>query len=496
MRLDSGAYPIPYPAGPEFRLNQSHDAVVVVPGIMGSALVDTATRKTVWGLNHLGWYGRAWSTGSSLRELADLEPSRIKPQGLLRFPAWAPLGYFEPYDRLMAHLGEMVHHRAVYGFAYDWRLPVLHNARLLAWAGHEHLMRWRADAAHERLRVLQSDPSPARLVLVAHSMGGLLVRALPLVEGTDDEAGEVPTVTGDVRATITLGTPFRGAAKAAIILATGRGLLPPQRRMTRLARQLPGIYDLLPSYRCVDEGDHVRLLTAQDVAGFGGDPAEARRAFDVRRRLDAHSLIGHRSVIGVEQPTVTCLRLDGGTAEGLGHTFRLASKAGDIVPDPRGVPAHFPSLGDGTVPVDSAVLPGVTPDPRAQQHGSLANVDEAISSVRYAITGDRQGHELASGGRVGIDAPDVVCAGTEWPVVVTGEGALSATCRVIDAETGKHVARPRIEERDGRWQFTVTVPDEHLYEIVVRGGSDSPVKRMTLATGRDEPADDFLGDDD
>ncbi|SRR6266568_1921258 len=501
VTLDSGVHPRSDHVGPKFYLNHSHDAVVVIPGIMGSTLVDTATNKTRWGLNHLGWYGRAWSTGLSLRELADLEPGRIKPHGLLRFPAWAPLGYFEPYDRLVRHIGEMVHPRAVHGFAYDWRLPVLHNARLLAQAAHEHLATWRVDPDHERLRVLQSDPSPARLVLVAHSMGGLLARALPLVEGTDDEAGEIPMVTEDIRATVTLGTPFRGAAKAAGILATGRGLLPPRRRMIRLARKLPGIYDLLPSYKCVDEGDHVRLLTAEDVAGFGGDPAEAQRAFDDRTRLDTQSLIEHRMVIGVEQPTVACLRLGGGTVEGLGHTFRPVSgkdgREGKIVHDQRGVPAHFPSLGDGTVPVDSAIMRGIPIDPRAQQHGSLANVNEAISSVRFVITGEPQGSTLAPRGLVGIDAPDVVSVGAEWPVIVTGvDGPEDATCQLIDAETGKHVARPQLEKRDGQWQFTVTVPDKHLYEIVVDGGSGSPLKRMTLATSRDEPADDNFGDND
>lgn len=492
----SGGYPISGTAGPEFHLDQSHDAVVVVPGIMGSALVDAATGKTLWGLHDLGWYGRAWSTGSLLRDLADLEPGRIEPQGLLRFPAWAPLGYFEPYTKLIRHLEEMVHPRAVLPFAYDWRLPVLHNARLLARTAHEHLARWRADPAHERLRVLQSGQSPARLVLVAHSMGGLLARALPLVEGTDDEIGVIPTVIGEIRTTITLGTPFRGAAKVAMVLADKHGSLPPRRRMTCLARKLPGIYDLLPSYRCVDQDDHVRPLTAQDVAGFGGNPAEAQRAFDVRRQLGAHSLIGHRPVIGVEQPTVTLLRLGGGTAEGLGHTFRLASDDGSIVHDPHGIPARFPGLGDGTVPVASAMLPGMTPDPLAQQHGGLAHADEAISSVRWAITGASRGPELGAGGRVGIDAPEVVCAGTEWPVIVTGAGARNATCQVIDAETGHHAARPQIEQRNGQWMFAVTVPEKHLYKIVVDGGEESPVKRMTLATGRDEPADDTFGDDD
>jgi Lecithin:cholesterol acyltransferase len=478
---------------PRLHVNHSHDAVVLIPGIMGSALEDVVTRKTLWGLSDLGWYGRAWRDGSSLRELSDLTPGRIKPQGLLRFPAWAPLGHFEPYGRLLRRLEDMAHPRAICEFAYDWRLPVLHNARLLARAAHEHLVRWRADPDHERLRELQSNRSPARLVLIAHSMGGLLVRALPLVEGTDDEAGPIPAVSADIRATVTLGTPFRGAAKAAEILASGPDLLAPRRRMTRLARQLPGIYDLLPSYKCVNVADdRVRHLTAQDVAGFGGDPAQARRAFDFRRQLDGLSLTGHHPVIGVEQPTVTLLRLAGGSVQGLGYTYHLADEDGEIVRDERGVPARFPTCGDGTVPVDSAALPGIDADPRALQHGGLAYADAGIEPVRWVMAGGPRGSGLGPRNQVGIDAPDIVPVGAEFAVTVTGEGAPGATCRVTDVETGRYLGRPEIGKRDGQWIFNLALPEGHLYEIVVDGG-ESPLKRMTLATSPDEPADDTFG---
>jgi hypothetical protein len=66
-------------------------------------------------------------------------------------------------------------------------------------------------------------------------MGGLLTRTLP-----NDL---------DIRATVTLATPFDGAAKAALILNTGRGtpLLLPRERLRAMAKTLPGLHDLLPT---------------------------------------------------------------------------------------------------------------------------------------------------------------------------------------------------------------------------------------------------------
>lgn len=44
----------------------TQDAVVVVPGIMGSELYDTATNTVLWGLANPGWLGRAWTTRQGL----------------------------------------------------------------------------------------------------------------------------------------------------------------------------------------------------------------------------------------------------------------------------------------------------------------------------------------------------------------------------------------------------------------------------------------------
>jgi hypothetical protein len=46
------------------------DAVIIVPGIMGSELVDAASGRPLWGLADPRWYVDAWTSGESLRALA------------------------------------------------------------------------------------------------------------------------------------------------------------------------------------------------------------------------------------------------------------------------------------------------------------------------------------------------------------------------------------------------------------------------------------------
>ena len=259
------------------------DAVVVLPGIMGSELVEAQTGRVLWGLADPRWYTSAWTSGQSLRALQvtdaerDGRVGRVRARRALRVPAFAPvLRGIEPYSALLAGALQFVADPdAVREFPYDWRLSVEHNAAELARVADEHLTAWRAHPKGSR---------EAGLVLVAHSMGGLVARYFTNVLG----GGR------DVRATVTLGTPFYGSANAVVLLSTGRGArLPlPRRRLRRLAKTMPGLYDLLPSYRCVEEGPSARRLTAGDVAGLAGDVAGlggvrelAAQAFARRDRL-------------------------------------------------------------------------------------------------------------------------------------------------------------------------------------------------------------------
>ena len=245
---------------PLVRLGKTHDAVLVIPGIMGTELYEAATGRMLWGMTKVAEYAARWNLDKGMETLALTEDERagrlgrVVPGRLLRTPAWMPLtGGFEPYTPLVKSLHKAVVHRdAIAEFGYDWRLPVEHNAKLLADAVDRHLTAWRVHPDCVAARDRAPDRTPARIVLVAHSMGGMLTAALALIPGAVD----------DVRAVLTVGTPFHGAVKAMEILNSGRGMLGlPAKNLSRLARTLPGVHDLLPSYRCLDTGDDVVALT-------------------------------------------------------------------------------------------------------------------------------------------------------------------------------------------------------------------------------------------
>lgn len=449
----------------------SQDAVVVVPGIMGSSLRDTTTGDLIWGLDDLRWYWRAWTRRDGLRALAVAqdEPSgRVVPEGLLRFPAWAPfLGGFEPYTKLVKALrATAADPAAVLEFAYDWRLPVEHNARLLAAAMARHLEQWRRAPAQATARRQDPDGRPAQLVLVAHSMGGLLAQALNLIPGA----------TEDVRTTITLGTPFYGAVKAALILNTGRGTpLPlPRKRLRATARTMPGLHDLLPTYRCVHTGPDAVFLEPAAVHDLGGDLDLAKRSRDFHRRLDQSPLVGHHSLVGVAQKTAQGLVIRDGEVTGVraafGHT-------------PDGTLEKRDFAGDGTVYWESAAK--VEGYHRvAQQHGALPSTDEAISLVRelFLRPGGRP-RPLLGDTALGIDVPDVVDAGAEFAVTLTDVRARVAVYEATgDRPTEPvHVGSPSWE--DGAARVRVVLDRPGLYRVDVAGSGATPVTQTVLVDG-------------
>ncbi|MEU2723161.1 esterase/lipase family protein [Streptomyces smyrnaeus] len=450
----------------------SRDAVMVLPGIMGSELVEAESGRVLWGLGDARWYARAWTTGTSLADLRVTDEERhgrtgrILAKRLLRFPAFAPvLRGFEPYTPLIAGIRRvMAHADAVAEFPYDWRLPVELNAKRLAVAAEKHLNAWRAHPSGSRR---------ARLVLVAHSMGGLVARYFTHVLGGGAE----------VRTVITLGTPFHGSVKAVQILSTGRGvpLSLPRRRLRALATTLPGLYDLLPSYRCVDEGASARRLTAGDIVSVGADGELATSALAGRERLLAVTDGPHtRPLIGVEQRTAQSLTFRDGIAEGRDHVC----EDGDD-----GTLNRVDRRGDGTVYRDSARLDGAEPVHLPQTHGAISGTAETLAHVRAILTERRLGPPLGAAA-VALEAPDVVAAGKPFDVAVdlqTDPAAVSL--QVTSAHTTQVLRRPRLVQRDDTLTAQIVVPTEGLYRLATKVGGFSPVTQLVLAVRGEDPAD-------
>lgn len=416
---------------------------------MGSELARDG--EVLWGLRPEVLFQELLS-GSILRSLAVSEDRRegkddgIRATGLLRMPAVLPgLASIDPYGDLVRTVRSFAAHPdAVLEFPYDWRLSIAHTAELLARAAWEDLTRWRRHTKGSR---------EARLSLICHSMGGLVARYFAEVLGG----------RGEVRHLITLGTPFAGSVKAVRMLATGR-LLPLgalASRLGALARTLPGVYELLPRYPCVQEAKALRALEPADLVALGGDGDLVAAAEEVHARLTGALTSGQpfgvRPVLGTTQPTLCSLSIDAGEA-----------RFSDTAPGEQWG-------GDGTVLLGAAYTAGSAPAFLPQRHGMIARSDEAIANVRSILTQhllEERGLGPPLGAGVGLELPDAAVAGEPFVVGAVTTSPLQPWCRFVDADTGAQVALAHLCPDEPRASVTLSLPG--IYSVELHGVGFSP----------------------
>jgi hypothetical protein len=411
--------------------------------------------------------GEAWVTGrmDGLQVTDDdlAGRPRLRPSRLLRVPAFLPgLHGIEPYTALLRRLREeaAIDPRAVGEFAYDWRLSVEHNGKLLARRCTEHLDNWRAVVGSAGY----ADPAEVRVVLVAHSMGGLVARY----------ATEVENARSLVRRIVTLGTPYFGAVKAVQMLATGQGAPVPQRAARRLAVTCPGVYDLLPRYKCITPPIGTtdaatvapRLLTPDDIAAVGASRQLAVEASGRYSRLDqaagSESAVPISVLVGAEQPTLQSLSISSGecrfarTLLGIDHG------------------------GDGTVYRQAAAPLGATAFPLPQRHGALAKAAEAITFVRDKLVGADTGPPLGTR-PIGLDLPSAAGAGQVIEVEVSGtDDPVGVEVTSTDLDTGARTRWAAGMPRDGSLLFNRVGLRPGLHRVEVKAGGFSAVSELIL----------------
>ncbi|MEV0125270.1 hypothetical protein AB0I16_27660 [Streptomyces sp. NPDC050703] len=464
----------------------THDAIVIVPGIMGSELHDTITDTVIWGIADPRWLTRAWLRGKGLQPL-HLTPAeregdygRVRARRLLRTPVWSPfLRGIEPYTRLVTLAENTAAHReAVMTFPYDWRLPVAVNARRLAEEARAHLQNWLAHPAQAAARRQAYEDRPARLVFVAHSMGGLVTNAALTLGGDGDLAA-------DTRGILTLGTPFQGSVVAANILNALQGApLPlPHGRLAAAAATMPAVHELLPRFLCVEDGMDVRRLTPADVADLGGDKELATGAEDFYRALYAGPLPHQQPVVGVRQDTVQSLTLTDGVVRASEYAF-LTHPDGELMRGPAGAPRRRTVWGDGTVHRLSAAVSTPT-IPVPAQHGALAANKRVLPLVEdFLLDHDAliRGPQQADDG-IGLSVPDFVTPGTPWECVVTGTDDPSAVECTITAADGTWTGRQLSFDvsDDDRLTTRVSLPDTGLYRITAKADYGPVVTQIVFA---------------
>jgi len=258
--------------------------VIVIPGLLGSKLVDQDTGENVWGTFGYGQVNPntpkgalqlalPMEKGKTLEELRD----NIKSDGALDrvvvnflgiplqlnayYNILQTLGVGGFRDEALGKAGAVDYgesHYTCFQFDYDWRRDIVESARQL-----DHFIKTRAQYVQmETEKRFGIKMVKVKFDLVAHSMGGLVARYY-LRYGTADlpEDGSLPKLTWagakHVDHLVIIGTPNAGSMDSLEDLihgATIESLLP--HYPAAVLSTMPSIYELLPRAR------HLPLLGA------------------------------------------------------------------------------------------------------------------------------------------------------------------------------------------------------------------------------------------
>jgi len=448
------------------------DVVVLLPGISGSALAKDG--REIWGLSAGTLWNAASTLGNSIRQLAlgDDDPSvddlgdgitatRLISDLHIIPGLWKIDGYSTTKASLLQRAG-LEENKNYFDFPYDWRRDNRVSGRRLAQASRGWLKAWRTSSGNDK----------AKLVLIGHSMGGIVARYfLEMLEGWRD-----------TRSLVTFGTPYRGSLNAVGYLANGyaKGIGPLKIDLSETVRSFTAIYQLLPTFKCIDKGDGnvVRVGETSGLPNIDAGRAAKALAFhqeirDAQERNAKDEVYGKDSyqifpVVGLEQPTFASAVLQNGKLE-LSQNLE-----GKVIG------------GDSVVPRVSATPHELSDAHRemfaAEAHASLQNFAPVLTQVGGILTGseiDLGDFEAVVQVTLGLDLQDVYGAG---PVEIVAKPSkpVPLDVQIFDAPTNKLVAKASLKASDDGYARAVVTLSPGAYRVTVGGGGASPVTDACL----------------
>jgi hypothetical protein len=408
------------------------DVIVLLPGILGSVLQRDG--EDVWAPTPGAASRALWTLGRSLRDLRlDGDPpdsddlgdgvtaTRLVPDIHIIPGLWGINGY-SGISAMITGTFDVVPGQTFLEVPYDWRRDNRVAARRLA------------ATALPALREQRKDNPDAKLILIGHSMGGLVARYfLECMDGWKD-----------ARMLITFGTPYRGSLNALNFLANGFAKkIGPFKvaDLTELLRSLTSVYQLLPIYPCIDTGSGP-LARVAETGGLppGVDTSRAHAAeHDFHRAIEAAVTARGQAdpyliypVVGLTQPTLQSAVLAGGRLDML-----QAYEGEDLE-------------GDGTVPRVSATpieLDGRRTDPcvyAPERHAALQDALSVLTQVRGLLAPvDRPERFKDARGGLRLSVEDLYAANEGIPVGVTaGVRRASLAASVVNVDTKRPVIGP------------------------------------------------------
>ena len=450
------------------------DVIVLLPGITGSVLQRNG--RDVWAVSGSSALNALLTLGDSIRELAlEEDPPDVDDLGdgvtatrvihdIHLIPGlWKIDGYTKVVERVKATF-DVTPGANFFEFAYDWRRDNRVAARKLAREARAWLTSWRQRSGNDE----------AQLILVGHSMGGIVSRYfLECLDGWRD-----------TRLLVTFGTPYRGSLNALGFLANGfeKKLGPFGIDLSDLLRSLTSVYQLLPIYPCYADGDgQLKRVTEAEIANVIPARAAAARAFhdEIANAVaehendDDYTNNGYtiRPVIGTFQPTFQSARRAGSKIE------LLRSYQGKDLD------------GDGTVPRVSASPLEFDDEANAmyvsERHASLQNSDPVLVQLTGVMSGLSINFAAFRGAlptiSLALDLDDAY--GVDEPVSFSIEPeelpAEPLTAIVADVGTESEVLRQTLRPDEGRYRGELPPLPAGVYRLtVVGGGAVEPVSDL------------------
>jgi pimeloyl-ACP methyl ester carboxylesterase len=458
-----------------------NDVVVLLPGITGSVLERQG--KPVWAIEPGAVWRGVVSLGKAIKQLeldgdspdAPVLDDGVRATRLVGDVHLIP-GFWkiDGYGKIKKHLFDrFAFEDGVnwFDFPYDWRRDNRAAAHRLAEASIGWLDNWRARPGNE----------DAKLILVAHSMGGLVSRYFLEALGGWEQA----------RALVTFGTPYRGSLNAVDQLANGskKGFGPFKVDLSDTLRSFNSIYQLLPTYKCVVDGG--TLCKVADAAGLPGgvDRAKVKDAVgfhdEIAKAVDDNGGYGRYAIhplVGIFQPTS-----QSATVSGDGVTLAESLEGTD-------------DSGDGTVPRVSATPLELSDDAResyaTERHGSLQNFEALLVQLMGILT--RKSLAAYKGNPYDgfrLEAPEIVVPGQELEITAATDGpAIRIAAALENVDTGaKQEVLAEIGD-DGRATATFPGQPAGVYRVTVRDPDGTGLKPVSdlLVAGDDASAEEEL----
>ena len=288
--------------------------VVVIPGILGSRLVDGQTSEVVWG--EMGPSGVSPLKTRSLTELAlpmqsgvplhqlhdqvkqdgPLDQITFRVAGIpIRVNAYAQVlatlgvgGYRDQHFHGSSRLNEVTYgndHFTCFQFAYDWRRDISESAAQLA----QYIEEKDAYTRQQYLEKFGIENPNIKFDIVAHSMGGMVARYY-LRYGNQPLAddGSLPVLTWEgarrVGRVFIVGTPNLGSTQAIKEMKEGLRLAPPMPKFpAAVVGTMPAAYQLFPRsedmplvYEDCSRPDVLSPQTWQELGWGSADPRQDR----------------------------------------------------------------------------------------------------------------------------------------------------------------------------------------------------------------------------